>query len=445
MRERLKSRLGFLMLAAASAVGLGNVWRFPYIVGKNGGAAFVLFYLFFLAVLGFPVLAAELAIGRGAKRSIAVALPSLAPPRARRFWTRAGAVMATGCLVLMMYYTDVAGWLFNYTGVMARGAAPTTPEAASATFGALCASPATCGAYMLLGVVAATLVCFFGVAKGVERVTKGMMLALLALLAMLAVKALTLPGAAEGLAFYLKPDWTHFLTRPWAVIFDAMGQAFFTLSLGVGSMTICGSYVSEERSLVTESVLIIVIDTAVALLAGLILFPVCFTYGVDQGTAGPGLIFIALPQVFAQMEGGRFWGFIFFLFLACAALTTIIAVFEALIAGLMDALGMRRVKATCLVGAGVALLSLPCVLWEGVLKWEDFAVSQLWIPIGGLLQAFFVVNGTYGWGWEKFRAAVSAGKGWTMPRAYRPVYACLLPALILIVLFVGLITFGYAS
>ncbi len=429
MRERLTSRLGFLMLAAGSAVGLGNVWRFPYIVGKNGGAAFVLVYLFFLALLGFPLLCAELGIGRGAKRTLAAALGHLAPPRTAVFWRRFGAVLASGCFVLMIYYTDVAGWLVKYSGDYLRGAAPSMPGRGGATVAMLCV------------VLAGSAVCIAGVVKGVERVTKVLMLALLALLGALAVKALTLPGASEGLAFYLKPDWGKFLDHPWSATFDAMGQAFFTLSLGIGSMTVCGSYTGEDRSLVTETFWIILIDTAVAILAGLVIFPACATYAVPY-QAGPDLIFKALPEVFAQMSGGRFWGFLFFLFLACAALTTVIAVFECIIAGLMDSLGWRRLPASLAVGVGVALLSMPCVLWDGVLGWEDFAVSQLWLPIGALAQGIFVVNKRWGWGWENFRRSVSDGIGWRMPNFLRYHMTFVVPVLILVVLVVGLFLHG---
>lgn len=427
------------MLAAGSAVGLGNVWRFPYIVGKNGGAAFVFIYFVFLVLLGFPLLVAELGIGRGARRSLAAALPALAPPGTRPFWSRWGTVLASGCFVLMIYYTDVAGWLLKYTGDFATGRQAADPGAA---FAALLADPVAAGSFMALAVLIATVVCLFGVVKGVERITKVMMLTLLALLGVLAAKALTLSGAAEGLAFYLKPDWSRFLAHPGEVIFDAMGQAFFTLSLGIGSMTICGSYVSGNRSLVSEAAWIIAIDTAVAILAGLIIFPACATYGIDY-TSGPGLIFVALPRVFAQMAGGRFWGLLFFLFLSFAALTTVIAVFECLIAGLMDGCGLKRAKATLLTGAGVALLSLPCVAWDGVLKWEDFAVSQLWLPLGALTQGFFVVNAAFGWGWTRFRTSVSAGEGWNLPDGFRLHYAIAIPLLIAAVLVAGLVTFKY--
>lgn len=432
MREKLSSRLGFLMLAAGSAVGLGNVWRFPYVVGENGGAAFVIVYLAFLALLGFPLLAVELGIGRGANRSLAAALGTLAPPRYAAIWRRTGSFLAAGCFVLMIYYTDVCGWLLKY----ASDYATLSPPVGANSFSELTANRKVCGAFMLAAVAVSTFVCLIGVVKGVERVTKWMMLSLLALLVVLAVKSLTLSGASEGLAFYLKPDWAKFMENPLKSVFAAMGQAFFTLSLGIGSMTICASYVGEDHSLVKESLVIIIIDTFVALLAGLVIFPACATYGVEY-TSGPGLIFEALPRVFEKMPGGVVWGCVFFMFLALAALTTVIAVFECLIAGIMDVFGLKRVTASLIVGLTVATLSMPCVLWESVLEWEDFAVSQLWLPIGALVQAVFVVNGTFGWGWDKFRAAVSVGRGLKMPSFMKWHYVLVVPVLILIVLVSG--------
>ena len=432
MREKLSSRLGFIMLAAGSAVGLGNVWRFPYVVGENGGAAFVIVYLAFLVLLGFPLLAVELGIGRGANKSLAAALGALAPARFSVFWRRFGALLASGCFVLMIYYTDVCGWLLKY----ASDYATLSPPDSAISFRNLTSDWKVSGAFMLAAVAVSTLVCLMGVVKGVERVTKWMMLSLLALLVVLAVKSLMLPRAAEGLEFYLKPDWAKFMENPLKSIFTAMGQAFFTLSLGIGSMTICASYVGEDHSLVKESFVIIVIDTFVALLAGLVIFPACATYGVEY-TSGPGLIFEALPRVFEKMPGGVLWGGVFFLFLALAALTTVIAVFECLIAGLMDVFGLRRSSASLAVGVAVAALSMPCVLWDGVLEWEDFAVSQLWLPIGALVQAIFAVNGSIGWGWEKFRAAVSLGSGLKMPSFMKWHYVFIVPLLILIVLFSG--------
>lgn len=432
MREKLSSRLGFIMMAAGSAVGLGNVWRFPYIVGENGGAAFVIVYLAFLVILGLPLLAVELGIGRGAGKSLAAALGELSPPRFSVFWRRLGSFLAAGCLILMIYYTDVCGWLLKYAGDYAM----LTPPESATSFGELICDWKVCGAYMLVVVAVATSVCLLGVVKGVERATKWMMLSLLALLVILALKSLTLPGASEGLRFYLTPDWADFMENPLKSVFAAMGQAFFTLSIGIGSMTICASYVGEEHSLVKESLVIIVIDTLVALLAGLVIFPACATYGVEY-TSGPGLIFEALPKVFEKMSGGAVWGGIFFLFLALAALTTVIAVFECLIAGLMEVFGLRRLSASLIVGVAVAALSMPCVLWERVFEWEDFAVSQLWLPVGALIQSVFAVNGAVGWGWENFRASVSKGRGPKMPSFMKWHYVFVVPVLILIVLFGG--------
>ena len=430
MRAKLGSRLGFLMLAAGCAVGLGNVWRFPFVVGQNGGAAFVLVYLLFLVLLGFPLLTAELALGRAARRGISGAMRELAAERYRRFWAVLGGVIFAGNFLLMIYYTDVAGWLLKYSGDYLRGAGQTD-------FAALLKDPATCSGYLFLAVALATAICSLGVQNGVERVTKVMMLALLALLGVLAVKALTLPGAGKGLAFYLAPDWTRFAAHPWKAIFDAMGQAFFTLSTGVGCMTIFGSYVGRERSLALESAWIIAIDTFVALLAGLVIFPACASFDVDV-TSGPGLIFIALPNVFAHMAGGRIWGFVFFLFLSLAALTTIVAVFECLIGGLMDELGRTRRRTTLAVGLAVALLSLPTVLFEPVLGWEDFIFGQFWLPLGALAICVFVTR-RCGWGYEAFAAEASAGAGMRFPMAFGPLMKCLVPVLILGTLVAGLV------
>ena len=409
MRERLASRLGFLMVAAGCAVGLGNVWRFPFVVGQNGGAAFVLVYLVFLALFGFPVLLAELAVGRGGKAGIAGAFAALGGKR----WGRIGLVVFGGNLLLMIYYTDVAGWLVKFAEAYAELGAP--PE-----FGALVADRSTCLAYMLVSVAVATAVCSIGVQRGVERVTKWMMLSLLALMSVLAAKSLTLDGAAKGLEFYLKPDWTPLLEHPGRVVFDAMGQAFFTLSIGVGAMTIFGSYVDRRESLVKESAWIIAIDTFVAFTAGLVIFPACTTYGVDVAS-GPGLIFVALPKVFAAMSGGRAWGFAFFLFLSLAALTTVIAVFECLVGGIVDLTRRSRPAVSLAVGASVAALSLPCVFVDGALDAEDFVFSKFCLPLGGLSFALFVSCG-FGWGWKGFRDEASAGRGAALPGWARPVF-----------------------
>ena len=418
------------MLAAGCAVGLGNVWRFPYVVGQNGGAAFVMVYLAFLVLFGFPLLTAELALGRAARRGIAGAMRELAAERYRRFWSVAGMVIFAGNLLLMIYYTDVAGWLIKYACDYLRGGGMTD-------FAVLQRDVGTCTIYMTLAVAAATAVCSLGVQGGVERFTKWMMLALLALLGVLAARSLSLPGAEKGLSFYLAPDWARFCARPWKATFDAMGQAFFTLSTGVGCMTIFGSYVGREHSLAVESAWIIAIDTFVALLAGLVIFPACASFGIDV-SAGPGLIFIALPNVFAHMAGGRIWGFVFFVFLSLAALTTIIAVFECIIGGLTDEFGRSRLRTTAAVGVAVAALSMPTVLFEPVLGWEDFVFGQFWLPLGALMICIFTTR-RCGWGYDAFAAEASAGAGMRFPNAFGPLMKWLVPALIIGTLVAGLV------
>ena len=429
MRARLGSRLGFLMLAAGCAVGLGNVWRFPYVTGENGGAVFVLFYLLFLLLLGFPLLTAELAVGRAAQRGIASAMRRLGGT----WWGRVGLVIFAGNVLLMLYYTDVAGWLLRYTAAYAVDGRPVSFSEATADVPGSFAG-------MLTAVAAATAVCAAGVKGGVERISKVMMVSLLALMGVLAAKALALPGAAKGLAFYLKPDWSVLAAHPFRVMFAAMGQAFFTLSVGVGCMTIFGSYVGRDHSLVKEAAWIVAIDTFVAFTAGLVIFPVCATYGVEVNS-GPGLIFEALPKVFAQMAGGRLWGFAFFLFLSLAALTTVIAVFECLIGGLLDETARKRGRVALAVGAAVAVGSLPCVVWPKALDLEDFVFSQFWLPLGALAICLFATRRT-GWGWENFRREASDGEGPDLPAALKPVMRWLLPALIVAVLAAGLLGRG---
>ncbi|MBQ3290589.1 MAG: sodium-dependent transporter [Kiritimatiellae bacterium] len=426
MRERLASRLGFIMLAAVCAVGLGNVWRFPFVVGRNGGAAFVAVYLLFLALFGFPLLLAELAVGRGGQAGIAGAFRKLGGEG----WGRVGLVVFCGNLLLMAYYTDVAGWLLRFTASYAISGVP--PD-----FAALVGDRPKCFAFMAAAVAASAAICATGLRGGVERAAKWMMLSLLVLMTFLAVRSLSLPGAAKGLAFYLKPDWTPFAERPLSVVFEAMGQAFFTLSIGVGAMTIFGSYIGRGESLVKETAWIIAIDTAVALSAGLIVFPACATYGVDAA-GGPGLIFVALPKVFAAMEGGRVCGMVFFLFLSLAALTTVIAVFECLIGGVMDMTRFPRAAVAALVGVVVAAASLPCVMFDGALDWEDFAFSKFWLPSGGMALALFV-SYRFGWGWDAFREEASAGRGASLPGWTRPLFRYVVPALVLAVVVGGLV------
>ena len=424
MREKLSSRIGFLMLAAGCAVGLGNVWRFPFIAGENGGAVFVLVYLAFLLLFGLPVLLAELSVGRGGRSGIATAMRSLGG----KWWGRIGTLLFSGNLLLMVYYTDVGGWLLIFTKDYALSGAPPV-------FSELVADRWTCLLGMLAAVAAATAVCAVGVKNGVERITKWMMISLLALMAVLAVKSLMLPGAAEGLAFYLKPDWTKLLSNPGKVVLNAMGQAFFTLSVGVGAMTIFGSYVDRRESLVKEAMWIVLIDTFVALSAGLVIFPACMTYDVAVN-AGPGLIFEALPKVFAEMPGGRYWGFAFFLFLSLAALTTVIAVFECLIGGILDMTRRSRLSISIMVGLAVAVLSLPCVCVSGVLEMEDFIFSKFFLPLGGFAISLFV-SCRIGWGWENFRAEASEGAGVALPRWTIVLFRYLVPAMIIFVMIAG--------
>ena len=430
-RESIRSRIGFLMLAAGCAVGLGNVWRFPYIVGQNGGAAFVLVYLLFLVLLGFPLLAAEIALGRASRRGISGAMRELAAERYRKFWAVVGNVIFAGNVLLMVYYTDVAGWLVRSSFDCLRGAV------GDISFAALSGDKVSSAAYLVLAVAVSTGICMAGVRNGVERVAKAMMAVLLAILVVLAVKSLMLPGAAEGIRFYLAPDWTKFAAHPWRAVFDAMGQAFFTLSVGVGCMTIFGSYIGREHSLAAESVVIIAIDTFVALLAGLVVFPACASFGVDV-TSGPGLIFDALPKVFTNMAGGRVWGFAFFLFLSLAALTTIVAVFECIIGGLMDETGASRGKVSLLTGIGVAVLSMPTVLFDKVLGWEDFVFGQFWLPIGALLICVFATRDS-GWGAERFEQEVSAGVGMKFPHVFVVMMRAFVPFLIVAVIVAGLV------
>ena len=448
-RETLASRLGFILLSAGCAIGLGNVWRFPFIVGQYGGGIFVFLYLFFLVVLGFPILMTEMAIGRGGRANLVGAFRNLAT-RHQGFWIWLARVMISGCLVLMIYYTTVSGWLFSYAGYYARGTldACNTPAEIGDFFNGLLASPWRLCIYMLLAVALGTLICWFGVQKGVEKSVKYMMGALLLLMVILAAYAMTTPGAKAGLAFYLMPDWNHFTKNPLQTIFAAMGQAFFTLSLGVGSMTIFGSYLNWKKSLATECLWIIALDTFVAICAGLIIFPVCKSYGIDVA-AGPGLLFVALPNAFHNMPFGRFWGMLFFLFMSLAALTTIVAVFENLIAYLQDEHRFERKKATLTVGVAVALLSLPCVfgynLWKAcqplgtgssILDLEDFIVSLNLLPLGSLAMTVFAFDNS-GWGQARFVAELEAGQSWRIPRVVLVYWRYLIPVVIFAIFLLG--------
>ena len=452
-RETLATRLGFIMLSVGCAVGLGNVWRFPYICGKYGGGYFVLLYFIFLAMLGLPVLLMELSVGRAGKSNMVGAFGKLAA-NGQKIWRGFAKFFFIGNVLLMMYYTTVSGWLFAYAHKYISGSIMsfTTNEEIGQCFGSLTGSWQTSLIFMLFGVVVGTILCCGSLQKTVERSVKYMMMMLFVLLAVLVGKALTMDGALEGLKFYLVPSWDKFSQNMVETIFAALGQAFFTLSLGVGSMEIFGSYLSgQKRSLVKESITIIVLDTVVAIGAGLVIFPACLTFKVDPN-AGPGLIFVSLPHVFQQMASGRLWGALFFLFMAMAALTTIVAVFENIIAYVVDEWKFSRKNAALLVGTTIAILSLPCVfgfnLWSSfaplgkgtcVLDLEDFIVSQNLLPLGGLCTVFFC-TWKCGWGQKNFIAEAEHSYNGHFGPFFRLYTKYVLPMIVLIVF-----AFGYWS
>ena len=449
-RESFRSRLGFLLVSAGCAIGIGNVWRFPYIAGKNGGGYFVLFYLLCLLVMGVPVLTMELAVGRASRRSAVLSYKTLEKPGQK--WHIHGWFCLLGCYLLMMYYTTVSGWMVSYFGKFLTGAfhsGMSTDEVASA-FGAMLSSPGEMALWAEVVVVAGFLVCSFGLQKGLERVTKVMMLCLLVLILVLAVHSLTLSGAAEGMKFYLVPSMDSIRENGFgSLVTDAMNQAFFTLSLGIAAMEIFGSYMSDEHTLPGEAVRICALDTFVALMAGTIIFPACFTFGV-QPDNGPSLIFETLPPVFVNMAGGRFWGALFFLFMVFASFSTVLAVFENILAISMDTFGWSRKKASVIWCVLLAVLSLPCVfgfnLWsnftpilgKGVLDSEDFLVSNLLLPIGSLVYLLFCVS-KWGWGFDKYLAEANRGKGLKLSPKLKPYFQFVLPVLIVIVLLQGLL------
>ena len=449
-RESFRSRLGFLLVSAGCAIGIGNVWRFPYIAGKNGGGYFVLFYLLCLLVMGVPVLTMELAVGRASRRSAVLSYKTLEKPGQK--WHIHGWFCLLGCYLLMMYYTTVSGWMVSYFGKFLTGAfhsGMSTDEVASA-FGAMLSSPGEMALWAEVVVVAGFLVCSFGLQKGLERVTKVMMLCLLVLILVLAVHSLTLSGAAEGMKFYLVPSMDSIRENGFgSLVTDAMNQAFFTLSLGIAAMEIFGSYMSDEHTLPGEAVRICALDTFVALMAGTIIFPACFTFGVTPDN-GSSLIFQTLPPVFINMAGGRFWGALFFLFMIFASFSTVLAVFENILAICMDTFGISRRKAVLINGILIAVLSLPCVfgynIWsdfrpilgKDVLDSEDFLVSNLLLPIGSLVYLLFCVT-KWGWGFDKYLAEINKGDGIKISPKLKPYFQWVLPILIVIILLQGLL------
>lgn len=426
-REKFGSRIGFILISAGCAIGLGNVWRFPYITGQYGGAAFVLIYLLCLVLLGLPIMVMEFSIGRGAGCSIARAFDRLEPLGTKWHWYKWFGI--AGNYMLMMFYTTIGGWLLIYLFKMAAGSFEGMDASGiEAEFGALMGQPVLMTVFMAIVVVLCFGVVSLGLQKGVEGITKIMMVLLLVLLIILAVRSITLPGAGEGLKFYLLPDFGKMKDAGiLEVVSNAMNQSFFTLSLGIGAMAIFGSYIDKKRTLAGEAVAITVLDTSVALISGLIIFPACFAFGVNPDS-GPNLIFITLPNIFNSMAGGRFWGAIFFLCMFFASASTIIAVFENIIAYAMDLTGCSRGKAVAINLVAILILSMPCVLGynvlsgfapfgEGtaVLDLEDFIVSNNLLPLGSLLYVLFCTT-RYGWGWKNFLAEANSG-GWRSPRA----------------------------
>ena len=449
-RESFQSRLGFILISAGCAIGIGNVWKFPYMVGQNGGGMFVLFYLLFLISVGVPIMTMEFAVGRASRKSSVQAFRILEPAGTRWHWS--GYLGMAGNYILMFFYTTVSGWMLYYFYLFCTGrfSAGMDGAAVSSVFSDMLASPGTMLFWMLLVVVMGIAVCSLGLENGVERITKWMMLALLVLLVILAVHCLTLPGAGAGLKFYLVPSLARVReVGLFNVIVAAMNQSFFTLSIGIGSMAIFGSYLDKAHSLTGESIRIAALDTFVAIVAGLIIFPACFSFGVEPGS-GPGLVFITLPNVFNAMAGGRVWGALFFLFLFFAALSTVIAVFENIIALGMDNFGWSRKKSSLLNFIVLAAGSIPCVLgfnlWAGfmpfgagsnVLDLEDFLVSNLLLPGGSLVYLLFCVK-KRGWGFENFLAETNTGKGIKMPRWVSLWLNYGLPLVVLFLLLYGL-------
>ena len=452
-RETFASRLGFVLISAGCAIGLGNVWRFPYIVGQYGGAAFVLIYLVFLVIMGLPIMAMEFSVGRASRRSVATSFHVLEPAGSKWHWYSWFGM--AGNYMLMMFYTTVAGWMIYYFIKMARGDFVGVDAAGvGAQFNALMAAPGTMLIFMILVILIGMGVCALGLQNGVEKITKVMMLCLLAILVVLVVRAVTLDGAAAGLEFYLKPNFYNLMYgaegefRLGEAIFAAMGQAFFTLSLGIGAMAIFGSYIGRERRLMGEALNVGILDTFVAFVVGLVIFPSAFAFGVNPGE-GPALIFVTLPNIFNSMPGGRLWGALFFVFMSFAALSTVIAVFQNIITFPMDKWGWSRKKSILVNMVLIFLLSLPCLLgfnlWSGfqplgadssVLALEDFILSNNLLPLGSLVYLLFCVS-KRGWGWKNFLDECDSGKGLRFPRRFRFYMTWILPFIVLFIFVMG--------
>lgn len=449
-RETFASRLGFILISAGCAIGLGNVWRFPYITGKYGGAAFVLIYLCFLVILGIPIMVMEFSVGRASQKSAARSFHVLEPKGTK--WHLTSYVAIAGNYLLMMFYTTVGGWMLAYIVKMASGTFTNlTPDEVGGVFNNMLANPGEMTFWMIVTVVVSFGVCSMGLRNGVERINKAMMSLLFVILIALCIRSVTLEGAGEGLKFYLVPDFGKMAENGIGeAVYAAMGQSFFTLSLGIGAMAIFGSYISKERRLTGECINICVLDTTVALLSGLVIFPACFAFGVDPGE-GPGLVFVTLPNVFNQMPGGRLWGSLFFVFMSFAALSTVIAVFENIISFAIDLWSWSRKKAILVNLVVILVLSMPCVLGFNVLSsiqplgagttiqdLEDFIISNNLLPIGSVLYLLFCTS-RYGWGWKNFIAEADAGKGIHFPKWARFYVTYILPIIVIAILIISYI------
>lgn len=449
-REGFRSRLGFILVSAGCAIGIGNVWRFPYVVGQNGGGVFVLLYLLFLFIMGVPVLTMELAVGRASKKSALPGYKSLEKPGSK--WHIHGGVCILGCFLLMMYYTTVSGWMTDYFFKFASGSFKSgmSAQAVGGVFTDMLASPKEMILWMALVVTAGFFVCSRGLQNGIERISKFMMSSLLILIVVLAVHSLTLPGAAKGIRFYLLPDLEQIgrigIT---SIITNAMNQAFFTLSLGIGAMEIFGSYMSRDNTLPSEAVRISLLDTFVAVMSGMIVFPACFSFGIEPD-AGPSLIFITLPNIFVNMQGGRIWGALFFLFMTFASFSTVIAVFENIVAFCVEHFGLSRVKSSVMGCIAMIILSLPCVfgynIWKelhpigsrDILDSEDYIVSNIFLPVGSLVFLLFCVT-RWGWGSDRYFEECNTGKGLRFSKLLKPYFQFILPLMIVFILVHGLI------
>jgi NSS family neurotransmitter:Na+ symporter len=451
-RETLGSRLGFILLSAGCAIGVGNVWRFPYITGQYGGGIFVLIYILFLLLLGIPIMTMEYAIGRASKRSILPAYRMLEPKGSK--WHLMGYLSMAGNYVLLMYYSVISGWILHYAVQMILGRFEGLgTEAVGAVFAEMMGSPTILVTDMLIIVFITAAICSQGLKRGVESVTKVMMIALLVLMLVLGIRSLMLPGAAEGLSFYLMPNVENMKKAGlWNCMYAALNQSFFTLSIGMGGMEIFGSYIDKNKRLMGEAVTVTALDTFVAITAGFIIFPACFAYGIAPD-AGPKLIFLTLPRVFSSMVGGRIWGSLFFIFLSFAALSTMIGVFENLQAFAIDLKGALRKRAGIMNGIFIAVFSIPCALgfnlWSSfqplrpgntVMDMEDFFVSNICLPVGSFVITLFCCH-KYGWGFDNFLKEANEGRGIQVARKFQWYFKYVLPVIVGFLVVYGIVTY----